>query len=122
MADLSGLNLLRNDPDKAAELIAQAERGDMDAQYAAGLIYAEGRGVAIDLVQAYYWLTSAIAQGDSDAEAAETPRGGGDGRCPVCRRAAPGRVRRAGAVAVRREAGRRVPALTPGGGRQIFDR
>ena len=68
MADLSGLNLLRNDPDKAAELIAQAERGDMDAQYAAGLIYAEGRGVAIDLVQAYYWLTSAIAQGDSDAE------------------------------------------------------
>ncbi|MCB1802267.1 MAG: sel1 repeat family protein [Gammaproteobacteria bacterium] len=68
MADLSGLNLLRNDPVKAAEMIAEAERGDMDAQYAAGLIYAEGRGVPLDLVQAYYWLTRAVDQGDSDAE------------------------------------------------------
>lgn len=68
MADLSGLNLLRNDPVKAAEMIAEAERGDMDAQYAAGLIYAEGRGVPLDLVQAYYWLTLAVDQGDSDAE------------------------------------------------------
>lgn len=68
MADFSGLNLLRNDPVKAAELIVEAERGDMDAQYAAGLIYAEGRGVSADLVQAYYWLTRAIDQGDSDAE------------------------------------------------------
>jgi len=68
MADLSGLNLLRNDPEKAAYLIAEAERGDMDAQYAAGLIYAEGRGVDPDLVQAYFWLTRALEQGDADAE------------------------------------------------------
>lgn len=68
MADLSGLNLLNNDPVLAARLIAAAERGDMDAQYAAGLIYAEGRGVPEDLVQAYYWLTRAIEQGDQDAE------------------------------------------------------
>ena len=68
MADLSGLNLLRNDPVMAARLIADAEQGDVDAQYAAGLIYAEGRGVEIDLVQAYFWLTRAIDQGDSDAE------------------------------------------------------
>jgi len=68
MADLSGLNLLRNDPEKAAYLIAEAERGDMDAQYAAGLIYAEGRGVDPDLVQAYFWLTRAVEQGDADAE------------------------------------------------------
>ncbi|MCB1792092.1 MAG: sel1 repeat family protein [Gammaproteobacteria bacterium] len=68
MADLSGLNLLRNDPEKAAELIAAAERGDMDAQYAAGLLFAEGRGVPIDLVQSYFWLTQAITQGDADAE------------------------------------------------------
>lgn len=68
MADLSGLNLLRNDPDMAARLIAEAEGGDMDAQYAAGLIYAEGRGVEMDLVQAYFWLTRAIDQGDADAE------------------------------------------------------
>ena len=68
MADLSGLNLLRNDPEMAARLIAEADRGDVDAQYAAGLIYAEGRGVEIDLVQAYFWLTRAIDQGDGDAE------------------------------------------------------
>jgi TPR repeat protein len=68
MADLSGLNLLRNDPDLAARLIAEAEAGDMDAQYAAGLVYAEGRGVEPDLVQAYFWLTRAVQQGDGDAE------------------------------------------------------
>lgn len=68
MANLSGLNLLRNDPVVAARLIAEAERGDVDAQYAAGLIYAEGRGVEPDPVQAYYWLTRAVEQGDADAE------------------------------------------------------
>ena len=68
MADLSGMGLLRNDPEMAARLIAEAERGDMDAQYAAGLIYAEGRGVEPDLVQAYFWLSRAIEQGDADAE------------------------------------------------------
>ncbi|MCG6965631.1 MAG: sel1 repeat family protein [Chromatiaceae bacterium] len=68
MADLSGLNLWRNDPEMAARLIAEAEQGDMDAQYAAGLIYAEGRGVEPDLVQAYFWLTRALEQGDADAE------------------------------------------------------
>mgnify|MGYP001554150131 FL=1 len=60
MADLRGLNLLRNDPEAAARWIAEAERGDMDAQYAAGLVYAEGRGVDPDLVQAYFWLTRAV--------------------------------------------------------------
>ena len=68
MADLSGLGLYRNDPELAARLIAEAEAGDMDAQYAAGLIYAEGRGVRQDAVQAYYWLTRALKQGDADAE------------------------------------------------------
>jgi TPR repeat protein len=68
VADLSGLNLLRNDPEVAARLLAEAEQGDMDAQYAAGLIYAEGRGVDPDPVQAYFWLTQAIEQGDADAE------------------------------------------------------
>lgn len=68
MADLTGLNLMRNDPELAARLIAEAEAGDMDAQYAAGLIYAEGRGVEQDLVQSHYWLTRALQQGDADAE------------------------------------------------------
>jgi TPR repeat protein len=68
MADLTGLNLLRNDPELAARVIAEAEAGDMDAQYAAGLVYAEGRGVEPDLVQSYFWLTRALEQGDADAE------------------------------------------------------
>ena len=74
MADLSGLNLLRNDPEVAARLIAAAEEGDMDAQYAAGLVYAEGRGVEPDLVQSYFWLTRAMEQGDVEAIKAATER------------------------------------------------
>lgn len=66
-ADLSSLILLRNDPEAAAELEVQAELGDMDAQYAMGLIYAEGRGVRQDDAQAFLWLTLAGEQGDGDA-------------------------------------------------------
>ena len=68
MADLSVLRLLRNDPEAAAEMLAAAEQGDVDAQYAMGLIYAEGRGVAQDEVRAHYWLSRAIEQGDADAQ------------------------------------------------------
>ncbi len=67
MADLSVLRLLRNDPEAAAEMLAAAERGDVDAQYAMGLIYAEGRGVTQDEARAFYWLTRAIEQGDKAA-------------------------------------------------------
>jgi uncharacterized protein len=65
---LKDLILLRNDPSKVGPVRAAAERGEVDAQYALGLIYAEGRGVAIDLAQAHYWLSLAIEQGDRDAE------------------------------------------------------
>ncbi|MGB5443677.1 MAG: SEL1-like repeat protein [Gammaproteobacteria bacterium] len=68
MANLQVLRLLRNDPEAAAEMLAAAEQGDMDAQYAMGLIYAEGRGVAQDEVMAHYWLSRAIEQGDVDAQ------------------------------------------------------
>lgn len=68
MVDLSGMTLLRNDPALAARMIEAAAQGDVDAQFAAGLIYAEGRGVVPDLVQAYYWFTCAMQQGDADAE------------------------------------------------------
>jgi len=37
-------------------------QGDMDAQYALGLCYAERRGVTQDLVNAYLWLSLAFAQ------------------------------------------------------------
>lgn len=71
MADnnyLKDLILLRNDPSKVARVREAAERGEMDAQYAMGLIYAEGRGVEIDLARAHFWLSLAIAQGDTDAD------------------------------------------------------
>ncbi|MCG6940012.1 MAG: sel1 repeat family protein [Thiohalocapsa sp.] len=60
--------LLRNDPSKVGPVRDAAERGEVDAQYALGLIYAEGRGVTIDLAQAHYWLSLAVEQGDRDAE------------------------------------------------------
>ena len=68
MVNLSVLSLLRNDPKVAAEMLAAAEKGDVDAQYGMGLIYAEGRGVVPDLVSSYYWLCRAIAQGDAGAK------------------------------------------------------
>ena len=65
---LKHLILLRNDPAKVAPIRAAAERGEVDAQFAMGLIHAEGRGVSIDLAQAHYWLSLAVDQGDRDAE------------------------------------------------------
>jgi uncharacterized protein len=65
---LKDLILLRNDPSKVARILAAAERGEVDAQYAMGLVYAEGRGVEIDLARAHFWLSLAIAQGDTDAD------------------------------------------------------
>lgn len=65
---LKDLILLRNDPAKVAVIREAAGRGEVDALYALGLVYAEGRGVPIDLAQAHYWLSLAIVQGDRDAE------------------------------------------------------
>ncbi len=70
MADksyLKDLILLRNDPSKVPLIRDLALKGEMDAQYAMGLIYAEGRGVEIDLAQSHYWLSLAVEQGDRDA-------------------------------------------------------
>jgi len=64
---LKDLILLRNDPSKVPLIRDRALRGEVDAQYAMGLIYAEGRGVEVDLAQAYYWLSLAVDQGDRDA-------------------------------------------------------
>ncbi|MEZ5542306.1 MAG: sel1 repeat family protein [Pseudomonadota bacterium] len=65
---LKDLILLRNDPSKVPPVLEAAERGEVDAQYALGMIYAEGRGVPIDLARAHYWLSRAVEQGDRDAE------------------------------------------------------
>ena len=65
---LKDLVLLRNDPATVLRAREAAARGEVDAFYALGLIYAEGRGVKVDLAQAHYWLSLAIDQGDKDAE------------------------------------------------------
>ena len=65
---LNELVLLKNDPELAEELRKEALKGTTDAQYALGLVYAEGRGVKPDLAKAYAWLTLAIMHGDDDAE------------------------------------------------------
>lgn len=65
---LNDLILLRNDASKLSLIRDAAKDGDADAQYAIGLIYAEGRGTPVDLARSHYWLSMAIAQGDKDAD------------------------------------------------------
>ena len=65
---LSDLVLLRNDSRIESGIRKEAMAGNPHAQYALGLIYAEGRGVELDLSVAYAWLTLAVMQGDRDAE------------------------------------------------------
>lgn len=65
---LKDLVLLRNDPTTVLKVREAAARGEVDAFYALGLIYAEGRGVPMDRAQAHYWLSLAVKEGDQDAE------------------------------------------------------
>jgi chromosome segregation ATPase len=46
-----------------AALVAKAEKGNAIAQYNVGLAYAEGRGVEVDRVAAFYWLSLAQQNG-----------------------------------------------------------
>lgn len=64
---LPRLALVQHDPALLQDVLPQAAAGHVDAQYAAGLIYAEGRGVAPDPIEGYVWLSRAYAQGDQDA-------------------------------------------------------
>ena len=57
----------RHDPTQLPIATTFAEQGYADAQYLLGLIYIEGRGTPPDPVQACYWLSRAVAQGDRDA-------------------------------------------------------
>ncbi len=47
-----------------AETEPVAGRGDMDAQFMLGFLYARGEGVARDAVRAYLWYALAARQGD----------------------------------------------------------
>lgn len=66
---LRHLILLRHDPDLVEALRVEALKGDRDAQYGLGLVYAEGRGVEADAVEAFAWLSVALLSGDPDAAA-----------------------------------------------------
>ncbi|SQA94294.1 tetratricopeptide repeat protein [Capnocytophaga ochracea] len=55
--------------DKAIELLTlAAEKGNADAQYRLGALYAEGEFVAEDLETIIYWLDQAARQGRTEAE------------------------------------------------------
>lgn len=56
------------DPEAAAANYRKAaEHGDTRGQYKLGLLYASGRGVAADAVEAAVWLSLAAATGSSEA-------------------------------------------------------
>src|SRR5438132_432724 len=45
-----------------------AEKGDADAQYSLGLLYAKGQGVGQSYSKAVHWYRQAAEQGDADAQ------------------------------------------------------
>jgi chromosome segregation ATPase len=61
-ATLAAAGLHAADNDLAA-LRAKAEKGNAIAQYNLGLAYAEGRGIPVDRVEAYLWLSLALDNG-----------------------------------------------------------
>jgi len=65
---LGDLVLLRNDPELVDDVMPHAMAGNLDAQYALGLIFAEARGTDEDLVKSFAWLSIATTEGDPDAE------------------------------------------------------
>ena len=65
---LQDLVLFQHDPKLVDEIALHAYAGDLHAQYALGLIYAEGRGIDEDLVKSFAWLSVAVHEGDTDAE------------------------------------------------------
>ena len=46
---------------------AQAENGDANCQFLLGLFHFQGRGMPVDLVEAYAWAARAARQGQRDA-------------------------------------------------------
>ena len=64
---LMKLALWRNDPEHAEVIKQKANEGHTDYQYVLGLLYAEGRGIEYNPKLAYYWLSHAIRNGDTEA-------------------------------------------------------
>lgn len=55
------------EPSIAEEFLIAAEKGNADAQYELGCIYAEGYEVAQDDIEAYKWFSKAADQGHQGA-------------------------------------------------------
>ena len=62
------LELMSGDPERVARIFAEANAGSVDAMYALGVLYCEGRGVPVDYERSLEWLTRARDLGDPDAE------------------------------------------------------
>lgn len=69
-AGLCALAQSAADNPETAVLIQQAQSGDAGAQYLLGFLYAEGRQLPQDWVQAVYWYRAAALAGDADAQIA----------------------------------------------------
>ena len=65
--EVRGLLQMDREPSPLAIVLEMALAGDVDAQFAVGMIYADGRGVKRDLVQAFFWMSRAIDQGSKEA-------------------------------------------------------
>lgn len=65
--DTTQFSFLGSGADALSNVLEVALSGDVDAQFAVGLIYCEGRGVEVDMVQAFFWLTRAIDRGSEEA-------------------------------------------------------
>ena len=59
---------IKGDAKALAELRGRAEKGDADAQFVLGTMYAAGLGVAKDEVEAVKWYRKAADQGHADAQ------------------------------------------------------
>jgi TPR repeat protein len=61
------LGVPENMTEAAKWYLASARQNVKEAQYAVGMLYADGEGVPADLVEAYHWIALAAAGGHADA-------------------------------------------------------
>jgi len=62
------LDLMSGDPERVAEIIRDAQAGNIDAMYTLGVLYCEGRGLPVDYEKSLEWLKKARDLGDRDAD------------------------------------------------------
>jgi len=57
----------KNEAESAQKLMKAADEGDAAAQYELGLCYLDGKGVALDSLECFSWISKSAAQGNVDA-------------------------------------------------------